>query len=159
MILWWGVRKSEMGRKRGILITSALLGKASATSSRHRICIFDAIGQDAFMSLSNLTPAAYSEKVAFQRAEMQIILNLYGRMVIPGEAKDYAIGMYRDRAIFAIHKRASEQPSWRIEKVPALANRQGQYEVYGAAGQILKRGHDLAVVLRIFDRKRFEIVQ
>lgn len=89
---------------------------------------------------------------------MSQILDVYGRMVATGEAKDYAIGMYPDCAVFAIYRRTAEQPTWRIEKVPALARKQGQYVVYGSAGQVLKRGHDLKAVLRVFDRKKFVVV-
>ncbi len=98
------------------------------------------------------------EKVAFHRSEMTPILNVYGRMVRVGEARDYAIGMLPDRAIFAIYRRASEQPTWRIEKVPALANRQGAFAVHGPGGQVLRRGHDLTQVLKVFDTRRFRLV-
>lgn len=98
-------------------------------------------------------------RVAFQKAEMQPILDVYGRLVISGEARDYAIGMEKDVAIFAIFRRYAENPTWRIEKEPALANRQGQYAVYGSAGQILRRGRELKQVLRVFDTRRFTIVK
>ena len=40
-----------------------------------------------------------------------------------------------------------------IEKRPALRNRQGLYAVLGEGGQVLRRGHDLTQVLRVFERK------
>ena len=85
-------------------------------------------------------------------------MDVYGRLLRTGEARDYGIGMAKDRAIFAIYRRAAEQPTWRIEKVPALANKQGAYAVYGSAGQVLKRGHELQNVLRVFDKKKFQVV-
>jgi hypothetical protein len=97
--------------------------------------------------------------VAFHRTELQQILDVYGRLVIEGEARDYAIGMERDLAIFAIFRRHAESPTWRVEKEPALAARQGQYSVRGAAGQVLRRGRDLQQVLKVFDRRRFSIVR
>ncbi len=42
---------------------------------------------------------------------------------------------------------------YRIEKRPKLRNKQGLYAVIATSGQILKRGHDLAQVLRVFERK------
>ena len=98
-------------------------------------------------------------KIAFQRDEMSLILNTYGRMVATGMARDYAIGMYQDRAVFAIFRHAAERPHWQIEKVPALARKQGSYVIYGMAGQILRRGRELKSVLRVFDRKRFAVVE
>ena len=98
-------------------------------------------------------------RVAFQKAEMQPILDVYGRLVIAGEARDYAIGMEKDIAVFAIFRRHAENPTWRIEKQPHLQNMQGQYVVYGQAGQVLRRGRELSQVLRVFDRSRFRIIE
>lgn len=85
-------------------------------------------------------------------------MNVYGLLVRTGEARDYGIGMGKDRAVFAIYRHAAEQPTWRIEKVPALANKQGAYVVYGSVGQVLKRGHDLENVLKVFDKKKFQVI-
>lgn len=96
---------------------------------------------------------APARQVWFHRRELDRILNVYGRMVAAGEWKDYAINALRDRAVFSIYRRAAETPLYRVEKHPHLARRQGAYLVAGEAGQILKRGHDLALVLKVFDRK------
>jgi hypothetical protein len=80
-------------------------------------------------------------------------------MVAKGEWRDYAIDGLGEAAVFSIFRRASEQPLYRIEKRPALAKRQGQWAVIGAAGHILKRGHELGQVLRFFDRQRFSVVE
>ena len=108
-------------------------------------------------SVTRLQPA-HPPKVAFHKSEMSRILNVYGRMVMSGQARDYAIGMFKDQAIFAIFKHTAEAPTWRIEKVPALRNQQGAYIVYGSENQVLKRGHDLAQVLKVFETRRFEVI-
>jgi hypothetical protein len=41
---------------------------------------------------------------------------------------------------------------FRIEKQPKLRNRQGQYAVVAMGGLVMKRGHDLAQVLKVFDK-------
>jgi len=89
--------------------------------------------------------------VAFDRKELQAILNLYGRKVADGEWRDYALDFLRDRALFSIYKRASERPLYVVEKNPKLRNKQGQYMVLGQDGRILKRGHELANVLRVLE--------
>jgi hypothetical protein len=91
--------------------------------------------------------------VAFDRRELQQILDLYGRKVAAGEWRDYAIDHLREKAVFSIFRRTSEMPLYRIEKDPKLARRQGLYSVIAATGLILKRGHDLAHVLRVLDRR------
>ena len=90
--------------------------------------------------------------IAFDRRELSQILNVYGRKVASGEWRDYAIDSLREKAVFSVFRRSSECPLYRIEKSPKLARRQGVYSVIAATGLILKRGHDLARVLRALDR-------
>ncbi len=97
--------------------------------------------------------ARLDEKVAFHRKELNVILSLYGRMVAAGEWRDYGISHLRDVAVFAVFRRTAEHPLYRIEKRPRLARAQGQYAVLGMDGRILRRGHDLAAVLRVLERK------
>ncbi|MDO8421684.1 MAG: DUF2794 domain-containing protein [Parvibaculum sp.] len=96
--------------------------------------------------------------IFFTRAEFDAILSLYGRKVVEGEWRDYAIGSTREVATFAIHRRASEQPLFRIEKRPKLARRQGAFSVVAASGLVMKRGHDLAQVLKIFEKRVLRII-
>lgn len=91
--------------------------------------------------------------VTFHRRELDLILRVYGRMVAAGEWRDYAIDHLRDRAIFSVYRRTSEVPLYQIHKVPALARKQGAFCVIAASGLILKRGHELARVLGVFDEK------
>ena len=90
--------------------------------------------------------------VMFDRRELMQVLNLYSRMVAAGEWKDYALDSLKECAVFSVFRRASETPLYRIEKSPRLARRQGAFSVVNANGMILKRGHDLANVLRVFDK-------
>ena len=98
-------------------------------------------------------PAAPVNQVTFSRHELDRILNLYGRKVAAGEWRDYAIDFLKDRAVFSVFRRASEMPLYRIEKNPKLARRQGAYSVISATGLIMRRGHELDRVLRVFDKK------
>ena len=91
-------------------------------------------------------------QVRFDRIELNRILTLYGRMVAAGEWRDYAMDFLDDVAVFSIYRRTSEMPLFRVEKRPKQRDRQGMYAVIAATGHILKRGHDLAQVLRVFDK-------
>jgi hypothetical protein len=92
-------------------------------------------------------------QVTFDRLELNRILTVYGRMVAAGEWRDYALDFLDDVAVFSIFRHAAEVPLFRIEKRPRLRAKQGQYSVVAAGRVILKRGHDLGQVLRIFDKK------
>lgn len=90
--------------------------------------------------------------VTFHRRELDAILWIYGRMVGEGEWRDYAIDHLKDRAIFSVFKRSGEMPLFRIEKNPKLAAKQGAYSVININGVILKRGHELHQVLKVFNK-------
>ncbi len=90
-------------------------------------------------------------EVTFARGELERILNLYSFMVAAGEWRDYAIDFLKDRAVFSVYRRAREVPLYQIVKQPKLARRQGEWCVVTGEGQILKRGHELSAVLRVFD--------
>ena len=91
-------------------------------------------------------------QVSFDRKELNAILNIYSFMVAGGDWRDYAIDHLKDRAVFSVYRRASERPLFQIEKTPKLARRQGAYAVLSEQGIILKRGHELAQVLKVFDK-------
>lgn len=103
-------------------------------------------------------PAAQPQQVAFDRPELQRILDLYGRMVAAGFWRDYAMQFGKEVASFACFRRAAERPEYRIEKRPALRHRQGEWALIGEAGMILKRGHELGPVLAPIERKLWKLV-
>ena len=98
------------------------------------------------------------EDVSFDRRELGAILSVYGRMVAAGEWRDYAILTGREVAVFAVFRRSAETPLYRIEKRPRLRLRQGAYAVIGPQGQVLRRGGDLAQVLRVLDRQFIRVM-
>ena len=97
--------------------------------------------------------------VFFDRQELGLVLRVYGRMVAAGEWRDYGIGALAEACVFSVFRRASEAPLYRIEKRPALARRQGAWAVIGQGGMVLRRGRDLAQVLRVFDSRKFSVVE
>ena len=111
--------------------------------------------QQRSAKLFSLTPGGSPPRqqpyVSFERRELDTILGLYGRKVAAGEWRDYAIDFLKDRALFSIYRRASERPVYVVEKNPKLRNRQGQYMVTIEDGRVLKRGHELANVLRVLE--------
>ncbi len=90
--------------------------------------------------------------VMFDRKELNLIFNIYGQMVGAGEWKDYGLDSLGDCAVFSVFRRFGEYPLYRIEKHPKLARKQGAFSVVNANGFVLKRGHELSQVLRVFDK-------
>ncbi len=79
-------------------------------------------------------------------------------MVAAGLWRDYAMDFSRDAASFAAFRRAAERPEVRIEKRPALRSKQGMWTLIGEGGQVLKRGHELAGVLALVERRLVKLV-
>lgn len=98
------------------------------------------------------------EITSFDRRELNLINGVYGRMLALGLARDYAIDLTRETAVFSIFRRTSENPLYRVEKRPKDAGRQGAWSVVSASGGILRRGRDLKQVLRVLDQKLLKSV-
>jgi hypothetical protein len=104
-------------------------------------------------------PRSVPLQIGFDRIELTRILDLYGRMVAAGYWRDYAIDLGRDAAVFSAFRRTAERPEYRIEKRPALRNRQGMWALVNEAGATLKRGHELSSVLAPVERKLLKLVE
>ncbi|MDI1363691.1 MAG: DUF2794 domain-containing protein [bacterium] len=112
------------------------------------------------MALDSPFPSAPSPGgvTFFERRELDQLMRLYGRMVAAGEWRDYGIAGLSDCAVFSIFRHAAEAPLYRVEKRPDLARKQGAWAVIGQGGMILKRGHELGQVLKLFEKGKFSVV-
>lgn len=124
-------------------------GSASAPKSHGNIIAFPAA------PFSRSGP----QQIGFDRIELQRILDIYGRMVAAGLWRDYAMDFGKEAASFSAFRRAAERPQARIEKRPALRGKQGMWTLFGEAGQVLKRGHELAGVLSPLERRLLKVVE
>lgn len=104
-------------------------------------------------------PSEHPEQIFFDRRELSMILGIYGRMVAAGEWRDYGISGLREMAVFSVFRRTAEFPLYRIEKRPKLRLKQGLYAVVGMDGRILRRGGDLAQVLRVLEKAMIRSVE
>ena len=95
-------------------------------------------------------------QTCFTRAELNRIVDLYGRMVAAGLWKDYALELRPDAAGFRAFRRSAERPEYRIEKRPGA--RQGAWALIGEAGQVLRRGHELGPILAPIERRLLKVV-
>ena len=97
--------------------------------------------------------------VFFERREFDRLLRLYGVMVAQGEWRDYGIDAGAEACSFSVFRHAAETPLYRIEKRPALARKQGAWSVIGRGEVVLRRGHELEQVLKVFDSRKFRVVE
>lgn len=104
-------------------------------------------------------PQNAAQQVAFDRAELTHILDLYGRMVAAGHWRDYAIELGKEAARFSAFRRSAERPEFCIEKRPALRLKQGQWVLIGEHGVALRRGHELGPLLAPVERRLMKLVE
>lgn len=115
--------------------------------------------------MSNIIPlpathgATTVRQVAFTRIELDRIMSLYGRMVAAGLWRDYALQLGAKQASFSAFRRSAENPEVRLVKDPALRQRQGEWVLHGEGGVVLKRGHDLAGVLAVIERRLVKAIE
>ena len=107
--------------------------------------------------MASILPLEHRGQVVFDRAELDSIMQIYGRMVAAGQWRDYAIELGREAAIFSAFRRAAERPEYRIVKDPRARARQGLYALVSEAGATLKRGNDLSGVLAPLARKLLKL--
>ena len=54
--------------------------------------------------------------IFFSKKELQIILNLYAKMISSGEWKDYGLSISKREVNFNVYRRAAEFPIYKITK-------------------------------------------
>ena len=96
---------------------------------------------------------------AFDHRELRRILDLYGRMVAAGHWRDYAMQFDIGVASFAAFRRSADRPEIWIQKRPELRLKQGAFALVSEHGVVLKRGHDLSLVLAPLERRLMRLVR
>lgn len=92
--------------------------------------------------------------VVFDRHELDQILQVYGRKVVAGEWRDYALSFDSHCASFSVIARASRGPQYRIVKWQNSTSKRGAYSVVSPTGRILSWGRELAQVLKLFEGRK-----
>lgn len=112
------------------------------------------------VSIENYLPARMyagarvgkTKVTVFNRPELDLILQLYGRNVVAGRWRDYTLDFTAAYACFAVIRGgAHEGPAYRILK--STTNRNAPYAVIAGDGRVLRRGEDLRAVLKCFEEK------
>ena len=93
--------------------------------------------------------------VVFDRHELDQILQVYGRKVVSGEWREYALNFDTQCASFAVIARASWAPQYRIVKWRSSpSSKGGTYSVVSPSGRIIILGKDLGEVLKVFKGRK-----
>ena len=94
------------------------------------------------------------EKHFFEKDELQIILNLYAKMVSEGSWKDYGLSISSKQVSFSVFKNATENALYKICKNFKPKNKNLKYLISDTNGKILKNSFDLVNLLKNTDWKK-----
>ena len=94
------------------------------------------------------------EKHFFEKDELQIILDLYAKMVSEGSWKDYGLSISSKQVSFSVFKNATENALYKICKNFKPKNKNLKYLITDTSGKILKNSFGLADLLKNIDWKK-----
>ena len=88
------------------------------------------------------------DKHFFEKKELQIILDLYAKMVSEGSWKDYGLSISSKQISFSVFKNATENALYKICKNFKPKNKNLKYLITDTNGKILKNSFELQELLK-----------
>ena len=88
------------------------------------------------------------DKHFFEKNELQIILNLYAKMVSEGSWKDYGLSISSKQVSFSVFKNTAENALYKICKNFKPKNKNLKYLITDTNGKILKNSFELRSLLK-----------
>ena len=88
------------------------------------------------------------EKYFFEKNELQIILDLYAKMVSEGSWKDYGLSISSKQVSFSVFKNTAENALYKICKNFKPKNKNLKYFITDTNGKILKNSSELKKLLK-----------
>jgi len=89
-----------------------------------------------------------NKDIFFDKIELQLILNLYAKMVSEGEWKDYGLSISKREVSFNVYYRTSDVPVYRITKNLTPKNKNEKYFIKNSKNQIIKNSENLKKLIR-----------
>ena len=88
------------------------------------------------------------DKHFFEKNELQIILDLYAKMVSEGSWKDYGLSISSKQVSFSVFKNTAENALYKICKNFKPKNKNLKYLITDTNGKILKNSFELITLLK-----------
>ena len=101
-----------------------------------------------------------SEKknIFFNKTELQLILNLYAKMVSNGEWKDYGLSISKREVSFNVYHRTSEFPVYKITKKLKPKNENEKYLIKDVKNKSIKKSENLKSLIQKITWKKLKLV-
>ena len=90
----------------------------------------------------------------FEKYELKIILDLYGKMVSEGSWKDYGLNISSKQVGFSVFKNSAESAMYKICKNFKPLNKNLKYLIIDSRETILKNSYNLKILLNNINWKK-----
>jgi len=94
------------------------------------------------------------KKFFFEKYELKIILNLYGKMASEGSWKDYGLNISSKQVGFSVFKNSAESAMYKICKNFKPLNKNLKYLIIDSREKILKNSYNLKILLNNINWKK-----
>jgi len=94
------------------------------------------------------------KKKFFERYELKIILDLYGKMVSEGSWKDYGLNISSKQVGFSVFKNSAESAMYKICKNFKPLNKNLKYLIIDSRKKVLKNSYNLKILLNNMNWKK-----
>ena len=96
--------------------------------------------------------------IFFNKKELNLILNLYAKMVSSGEWKDYALSISKKEVSFNVYHRTSEFPAYKITKNLKPKTQYEKYIIKDSQNNIISNSENLKILIKKVIWKKFKLV-
>ena len=95
-------------------------------------------------------------KYFFEKNELKIILDLYGKMVSEGSWKDYGLTISSKQVEFSVFKNAAENAMYKICKNFKPISQNLKYMITNSRNEVLKNSNNLENLLKNTNWKKLQ---
>ena len=96
--------------------------------------------------------------IFFNKTELQLILNLYAKMVSSGEWKDYGLSITKREVSFNVYHRTSEFPIYKITKNLKPKNGNEKYLIKDMKNKTIKKSENLESLIQKIIWKKLKLI-
>ena len=96
--------------------------------------------------------------IFFNKKELNLILNLYAKMVSSGEWKDYGLSIANKEISFNVYYRSSDFPAYKITKNLKPKTQYEKYIVKDSQNNIVNSSENLKTLINKIIWRKFKLV-
>ena len=96
--------------------------------------------------------------IFFNKSELQLILNLYAKMVSSGDWKDYGLSISKREVNFNVYRRTAEFPIYKITKNLKPKNENEKYLIKDVKNKTIKKSENLKSLMQKIIWKKLKLV-